>query len=190
MARASKEQMERNRRDIIKTSSQLFRERGLNGVSVNDIMAAVGLTHGGFYGHFSSKDELEALACRQAFDDTRTVWEQSGINTFQQLVEQYLSVPHRNATASGCTIAALAGDVVRKESDKPVCETYMAGVKQMLDRLQSVPGNEGDPHNPDKHLAQLALMAGALMLSRATEGDPLSEQFLAAAKEALLTPSS
>lgn len=55
MARVSKQQMERNREAIEQVSSQLFRERGLNGVSVNDLMAAVGLTHGGFYGHFAPR---------------------------------------------------------------------------------------------------------------------------------------
>lgn len=69
MARVSKQQMEHNREAIIQVSSTLFREHGLNGVSLNDLMAAAGLTHGGFYGHFASKDELAAIAGRKAIEN-------------------------------------------------------------------------------------------------------------------------
>ena len=62
MARASREQADKHRQAIEQASSKLFRERGLNGVSVAELMAGAGLTHGGFYGHFSSKDALAALA--------------------------------------------------------------------------------------------------------------------------------
>ncbi|AVJ17787.1 MULTISPECIES: TetR/AcrR family transcriptional regulator [Serratia] len=186
MGRVSKEQMEHNRKNIIKASSELFRQRGLDGVSVNDIMSAVGLTHGGFYGHFSSKDELEALACRQAFDDTDAFLDQGDMGSFAQLVEYYLSTEHRDNTRSGCTVSALASDVLRKDREKPVRETYKAGVKKMAERLAAIEEDKPDTAPADKHLTQLALMAGALMLARATEGDEISERFLSAAKTALL----
>ncbi|WNN42448.1 MULTISPECIES: TetR/AcrR family transcriptional regulator [Winslowiella] len=186
MGRVSKEQMERNRDNIIKTSAQLFRERGLDGVSVNDIMAAVGLTHGGFYGHFSSKDELEALACQQAFANTSALLAQRDINSFQQLVEYYLSPVHRDDAGNGCAVTALASDVLRKTPEKPVREVYTSGVKKMAARLAAVPDNEPSHPPSRRHLAQLALMTGALMLARATEGDDISEQFLSAAKHCLL----
>lgn len=186
MGRVSKEQMERNRDNIIKTSAQLFRERGLDGVSVNDIMAAVGLTHGGFYGHFSSKDELEALACQQAFANTSALLAQRDISSFQQLVEYYLSPGHRDDAGNGCAVTALASDVLRKTPEKPVREVYTSGVKKMAARLAAVPDNEPSHPPSSRHLAQLALMTGALMLARATEGDDISEQFLAAAKHCLL----
>lgn len=185
MGRVSKEQMERNRDNIIKRSAELFRERGLDGVSVNDIMSAVGLTHGGFYGHFSSKDELEALACQQAFDEVGTSFSASGIATFDEFVDYYLSSGHRDSTGNGCAVTALASDVLRKPLEKPVRETYRAGVRKMVAKLAAIQGDEtGDPPS-ELELAQLAMLTGALMLARATEGDELSERFLGAAKNYL-----
>ncbi|HDL6884889.1 TPA: TetR/AcrR family transcriptional regulator [Yersinia enterocolitica] len=182
MGRVSKEQMERNRDSIIKASAKLFRERGLDGVSVNDIMAAVGLTHGGFYGHFSSKDELEALACQRALDEAQAFFSASGIETFDKLVDYYLSAGHRDSAGNGCTVTALASDVLRKPPHDPVRGTYTRGVKTMAAHLAWLQGNTPENEPSDYHLAQLAMMMGALMLARATDGDELSERFLSAAK--------
>ncbi|AYH46765.1 TetR family transcriptional regulator [Dickeya fangzhongdai] len=190
MARVSKQQMERNREEIIQVSSQLFRERGLNGVSVNDLMAAAGLTHGGFYGHFASKDELAAIASRKALEDSSTRWQalsqQPDQRNLRTLVENYLSSAHRDGVKDGCAISALASDVARESEDKPVREVYLNGVKAMLGRLESLSETEDHEQRRQQALTQVVLLAGALMLSRATAGDPLSDEFLAAAKKALL----
>ncbi len=185
MGRVSKEQMERNRDNIIKTSAELFRERGLDGVSVNDIMAAVGLTHGGFYGHFSSKDELEGLACQRAFDDVNISLITSGITSFEEFVDYYLSSGHRDSAGNGCAITALASDVLRKPPEKPVRDVYRDGVRKMASQLGAIQGAEPGDAPSDRQLAQLAMLTGALILARATEGDELSERFLAAAKNCL-----
>ncbi|EEP93144.1 TetR/AcrR family transcriptional regulator [Yersinia kristensenii] len=190
MARVSKQQMALNREAIVETSSQLFRARGLNGVSVNDLMAAVGLTHGGFYGHFASKDELAAIASRKALDDSSTRWQEMGDqpdqNNLRTLVEFYLSPTHRDHAENGCAITALASDVARENDENPVCEVYLSGVKSMLARLESV-SDIADPEQRRQHaLAQLAMLSGALTLARATAGDKISDEFLDAAKTALL----
>lgn len=185
MGRVSKEQMERNRDKIIKTSAELFRERGLDGVSVNDIMAAVGLTHGGFYGHFSSKDELEALACERAFDDVSASFTTSGITSFEEFVAYYLSSGHRDSAGKGCAVTALASDVLRKPPEKPVRDVYRDGVRKMVSQLATIQGAEPGSAPSDQQLVQLAMLTGALILARATEGDELSERFLAAAKNCL-----
>lgn len=190
MARVSKQQMERNREEIIKVSSQLFRERGINGVSVNDLMAAAGLTHGGFYGHFDSKDELAAIASRKAFDDSAARWQaigqQSSQQTLQTLVEHYLSPAHRDGVQDGCAITALASDIARESADKPVREVYLDGVKGMLEILESVADVDDEAQRRQHALVQFSLLIGALTLARATSGDNLSDEFLTAAKEALL----
>ncbi|KEA51097.1 TetR family transcriptional regulator [Mangrovibacter sp. MFB070] len=185
MGRVSKEQMELNRENIIKTSAELFRKHGLDGVSVNDIMAAVGLTHGGFYGHFSSKDELEAVACQRAFEESGATFSASGITTFDEFVDYYLSSEHRDCAGSGCAVTALASDVLRKSPEKPVREIYREGVKKMASRLATIQGAEPNARPSDKQLAQLAMLTGALILSRATESDDLSERFLLATKKYL-----
>lgn len=189
MARVSKKQMERNREEIIEVSSKLFRERGLNGVSVNDLMAAAGLTHGGFYGHFASKDELAAIASRKAIDETSEQWQKichKEHHDLRTLVEYYLSPEHRDGVKDGCTITALACDIAREEEDKPVREVYLCGVKAMLERLASVSDIPDEQERRAHALVQCALLSGALTLARATAGDPLSDEFLAAAKKALL----
>lgn len=184
--RVSREQSELNRSSIITTSSQLFRERGLDGVSLKDIMSAAGLTHGGFYGHFDSKDALEAVACEQAFEESSAAMAESGISSFPQLVEYYLSADHRDAPASGCAVAALATDVQRKGRGKPVHEAYLSGVKNMAKRIKNMQQSNPTSAINDKHLMQFALLTGALMLARATSGDDISDRFLSAAKKALL----
>ncbi|WP_116186729.1 TetR/AcrR family transcriptional regulator [Pectobacterium aquaticum] len=190
MARVSKQQMERNREEIIQVSSQLFRERGLNGVSVNDLMAAAGLTHGGFYGHFASKDELAAIASRKALEDSRSRWQEitqhAGQHDLQTMVEHYLSPAHRDGAKDGCALTALASDIARESEDKPIREVYLSGVRAMLDRLESLSTIEDKDQRRLHALAQFALLSGALTLARATAGDPLSDDFLIAAKKALL----
>ncbi|CAI1527303.1 MAG: TetR/AcrR family transcriptional regulator [Serratia proteamaculans] len=190
MARVSKQQMERNREAIEQVSSQLFRERGLNGVSVNDLMAAVGLTHGGFYGHFASKDELAAVASRRAAEESAQRWEamsrQPGQHNLQALIDGYLNVKHRDCPAEGCVVTALASDVAREGVDKPVHQAYLNGVKSMLARLESLSAVEDEQQRQQQALAQMAMLVGALTLARATQGDAVSEQFLNAARQALL----
>ncbi|WP_174864840.1 TetR/AcrR family transcriptional regulator [Pectobacterium polaris] len=190
MARVSKQQMERNREEIIQVSSQLFRERGLNGVSVNDLMAAAGLTHGGFYGHFASKDELAAIASRKALEGSNSRWQEISQHADQHnlktMVEHYLSPAHRDDAKDGCALTALASDIARESEDKPVREVYLSGVRAMLDRLESLSTIEDKEQRRLHALAQFALLSGALTLARATAGDALSDDFLNAAKKALL----
>ncbi|KFX11497.1 TetR family transcriptional regulator [Pectobacterium parvum] len=190
MARVSKQQMERNREEIIQVSSQLFRERGLNGVSVNDLMAAAGLTHGGFYGHFASKDELAAIASRKALEGSNSRWQEisqrADQHNLQTMVEHYLSPAHRDDAKDGCALTALASDIARESEDKPVREVYLSGVRAMLDRLESLSTIEDKEQRRLHALAQFALLSGALTLARATAGDALSDDFLNAAKKALL----
>lgn len=189
MARVSKKQMERNREEIIEVSSKLFRERGLNGVSVNDLMAAAGLTHGGFYGHFASKDELAAIASRKAIEESSEQWQKicgKEHHDLSTLVDYYLSPEHRDGVQDSCMITALACDIARENDDKPVREVYLNGVKAMLERLASLSDIADDEERRAHALVQCALLSGALTLARATAGDPLSDEFLAAAKKALL----
>ncbi len=194
MARVSKQQMERNRQAIEQVSSQLFRERGLNGVSVNDLMAAVGLTHGGFYGHFTSKDELAAVASREAFEESDRRWlafsSQPGHHNLATLVNAYLAPRHRDDAAEGCPVTALASDVARESNEKPIHQAYVAGVRSMLERLKSVSTQEDDALRHQQALAQMAMLVGALTLARATRGDALSEGFLNAARQALLAETA
>ncbi|WP_159868301.1 MULTISPECIES: TetR/AcrR family transcriptional regulator [unclassified Raoultella] len=190
MARVSKQQMERNREEIIQVSSQLFRERGLNGVSLNDLMAAAGLTHGGFYGHFRSKDELVAIASERALEESGSRWlqifQQPENNNLSTLVDFYLSAMHRDNAGDGCLITALASDVAREDAAKKIHDVYLEGVKSMLARLESVSDIDNNVQRRNSALVQLAMLTGALTLSRATAGDSLSDELLEVIKKEIL----
>src|ERR1700754_4029738 len=128
MPRVSREQADKNRAVIEAASARLFKERGLNGVSVADVMASAGLTHGGFYGHFESKDELAAIACAQAFEESVTRWRALTQDTqgageqalVDALAKHYLSPTQRAQPGLSCAAAGLAVDVGREAADKPI----------------------------------------------------------------------
>lgn len=196
MPRVSREQTDTNRAAIEAVSARLFREQGLHGVSVADLMAAVGLTHGGFYGHFASKDMLAAVACQHAFDQaarrrTRQLKSpddgQSPLSTY---AENYLSARHRDHVGRGCPAVALAGDVARESNDKPVRAAYLAGVKGMLDGIEAMSPHQGvgTQHQHQQALLQLAALVGAVTLARATKGDAISDDILAAVRDYFSNP--
>lgn len=192
MPRVSRQQTDNNRIAIEEASSRLFREQGIKGVSVADLMGAAGLTHGGFYGHFESKEALAAVACSHAFAQSVGRWEKrvAGKSTPAEalagLVDGYLSAKHRSDAGTGCPIVALATDVAREPADKPVRAAYLAGLKDLLDILLGAQ-DSGDAAIDRSHaLAQMSCMVGAMLLARATSGDAISDEFIDSARAQLL----
>ncbi len=112
MPRVSQEQAKLNRQRVVEVASALFRERGLHGIGVVDIMAAAGLTHGGFYGQFASKDALAA----EAFDAAISAEYRANLDAF---IENYLSLAHVRTPGRGCPVAALVNDVGREPPGAP-----------------------------------------------------------------------
>lgn len=192
MPRVSKEQAELNRIAIEQVSSKLFRERGFNGVSVADLMAAAGLTHGGFYGHFSSKDELAAVACATAFSEASARWEKRVENkpseqaAFYAIIDGYLSSQKVLDVGNGCPGAALTTDVAREPLDKPVRAAYLAGTEELVEILASFCPSADAATQRKTALAQWSMMVGSIALARATEGHPIAQELLAVAREKLL----
>ena len=191
MPRVSREQADNNRIAITDASARLFRERGIDNVSVAELMAAAGLTHGGFYGHFESKDELAAEACRWAFGRSAERWrkrvdEKSDRSLARDaLTDHYLSAQARSNPGASCPAAAFAVDVARESADAPVRAAYAAGVEELLKVLASVQETDVPHGDREGALADLATMVGGLILARATEGKPISDEFLAAARRRL-----
>ncbi|APW36318.1 TetR family transcriptional regulator [Rhodoferax koreense] len=196
MPRVSRQQTDHNRAAIEEASSRLFREQGIKGVSVADLMGAAGLTHGGFYGHFESKDALAAVACRHAFAQSVARWEKrvagksSPAEALAGLVDGYLSASNRNHAGAGCPVAGLATDVAREPADKPIHAAYVSGLKALVDVMLRTQAS-GDPAaDRSRTLAQMSTLVGAMVLARATRGDPISDEFLDSARAQLLPADS
>ncbi len=190
--RSSRQEMERHRSEIIDASSRLFRQKGVDNVSVPELMQAVGMTHGGFYKHFGSKDELVAVTYGNAFEQIveglRAAQQHAGDpgEAWNEFVSNYLSPQHRDNIAGGCATAAFAGDAARLGAGSPTQAAYESGVHKVLDAAGIL---ENDPDQRAKSLAAISTMVGALLLSRGTTG-ALSDEFLAAARGALTKQSS
>ncbi|MFD7501172.1 TetR/AcrR family transcriptional regulator [Streptomyces sp. NPDC059850] len=188
MGRVSQAQAEENRRRVVDTASRLFREQGTH-ISVADLMKAAGLTHGGFYKQFASKDALIGEATAHAFEGL-TRQRDDGLEQYggqreaaqRALIDAYLSTEHRDSPADGCPAAALAADMAREPEDREARRVYTEGVGDFAEWLatEDTEGEEGADG-----LTRLCTMLGALVLARATKGSPLSDQILAAAREAL-----
>ena len=169
MGRVSQAQAQENRKRIVETAARLFRERGVAGVSVADVMAVVGLTHGGFYKQFASKEALVAEAVGQAFTETAGRYRDTARDEF---LEQYLSPAHRDDPGAGCPAAGFGGELAHDGHEKAAVEAYAQGV-DLYARLL------GDD------LAAVATLVGAMVLARATAGTEISGRILDAARAAL-----
>jgi TetR/AcrR family transcriptional regulator, transcriptional repressor for nem operon len=188
MPRVSREQADSNKVAITEASARLFRERGIDNVSVAELMAAAGLTHGGFYGHFESKEELAAEACRWAFSRSAERWEKRVGEMSEPalargaLTDNYLSAQSRSSSGGSCPATAFAVDVAREAAGAPIRAAYAAGVEGLLKILADVQETGSPRRDREAALADFATMVGGLILARATQGEAISDEFLTAAR--------
>jgi TetR/AcrR family transcriptional repressor of nem operon len=191
MPRVSREQADHNKMAITEASARLFREHGVDKVSVAELMAAAGLTHGGFYGHFESKEELAGEACRWAFERSVERWKKRIADKDDPglaraaLTDTYLSSQSRGGPDGSCPATSLASDVARKSADAPIRTAYVAGLEELLKILASVQDTAAPRSDREAALADFATMVGGLMLAKATQGEPISDEILAAARRRL-----
>ena len=192
MPRVSRAEAESHREQITDASARLFKERGLKGVSVADLMGAAGLTHGGFYGHFESKDALAGVAVARAFEQSAGRWHKrvgaapDAAAGRAELIEKFLA--HRNLKdiGLGCPSVSLAVDVAREPASAPIRGAFVGGLEDLVRILSGVESGPDAAARRSAALADYATMAGALLLARAVEGTPLASELLAAARERLL----
>jgi TetR/AcrR family transcriptional repressor of nem operon len=175
MGRVSQAQAQENRKRIVATAARLFRERGVAGVSVADVMAEVGLTHGGFYKQFASKEALVAEAVGQAFGELS---DRLGGADQAAFVTGYLSPGHRDDPGDGCPAAGFSGDLAREEPGSAARTAYAQGIELYARWL----GKDGG-----EDLAAVATLVGAMVLARATAGTEVSDRILEAARGKLLS---
>ncbi|MEV7603009.1 TetR family transcriptional regulator [Kitasatospora sp. NPDC089797] len=209
MPRVSRAEAQQHRQQVIDHTSRLIREKGADQVSVPQAMAAAGLTHGGFYRHFASKDDLVVQALRAAFTERREAMDRlaeaapeeagpearSGRDEF---LARYLSGLHRDHPAAGCAAATLAADAARAEPGAPIRTAFTAGLSDLVDGYRQLTavqdgadGTDGADGRADREtaLAELSTLVGAILLARASEDRELSEEILAAARRHLDAPA-
>ncbi|MGH2515139.1 MAG: TetR/AcrR family transcriptional regulator [Ktedonobacterales bacterium] len=185
----SKAHKAQTRAKIVEAATHAFREEGIGGVGIPAVMRQAGLTHGGFYAHFESKDDLVAAACDAGYAESvarlrRRAARLAHDDVVPSLMKSYLSPAHRDSPASGCTIAALAGDITRAPAD--VRAAFTRGLADYAQELGTyLPASAGDTadHKTDEALVLLAGMAGALLLARAVDDPHMSERILDAAHD-------
>ncbi len=190
--KVTKEKAEENRRHVIETSSRLFREKGFDGVGVSTLMQAAGLTHGGFYKQFASKDDLITQATKAALDQAvqqlSALVEDDKHTALAQAVGLYLSDQHRDGVGTGCAFAALGPDVARhgpaaRDVMERGVEDHLALLAPLMDDKEGSPARE-------QAMVAMATMVGVLVLARTVESQALSSAVLdAAAKAILKTPT-
>lgn len=173
---------------IIDRASVLLRERGIDGIGLADLMHEAGLTHGGFYRHFASKSDLVAKACAGAFaENAQKLWRRVGKdreNGLAALVEGYLSERHCADRGHGCTVAALAADAARQDSE--LRGVFTAGVAGMIESIAPLMRAATAEQRRSDAAAVAATMIGALIVARATSDTKLARAVLDAAKRAIL----
>jgi TetR/AcrR family transcriptional repressor of nem operon len=176
------EQKRQSRERILGSASKLLSERGLNGAGVATIMSEAGLTHGGFYVHFDSRQDLVAQVLRRAAEATRGWFLRGlsgcdGLDWVRAAIGRYLTPRHRDSPASGCMVAGLGGDVAREDAD--VRRVFERELELLTDEFER--RLEGEVDGPeDRALALVALCAGGITLSRAVEDRRLSSRILRA----------
>jgi TetR/AcrR family transcriptional regulator, transcriptional repressor for nem operon len=182
--RVSRAQAEANREAVINAASRLFREHGFDGIGLKDLMKGAGLTQGGFYKQFQSKDDLAAQASRRAMESATRRWSSvaaSSPDPLEAVVGLYLSAGHREEKGDGCPLVALGSDAARQSEEVRV--PFQDGVEahlQVLDELMP-PSDGSKPY--EKAMAVLSLMVGAVTISRILNDKSLSQSFLDAAAD-------
>lgn len=193
--KVSKEQMAENRERILDVAAQLFREKGFDGIGVADLMKSAGLTHGGFYGHFASKDELMAEASARALQRLQAAWAAmaraaaaQGQEPLAAIEAAYLSPRHRDAPGQGCLLAALGSDAARQ--GPAVRRAVTEGVRAQVEGLASLVPGRTKAARRQRALADYASLVGAMVLARAVDDEDLSNEILRAAAASLRLPEA
>lgn len=189
-----KDQVVRNRQHIVETASRVFRERGVDGVGVADLMKEAGFTHGGFYNHFASKDALAAEACASVFCDAARSLEgalqaetDGASGAVQAMLDAYLLPAHRDQPGQACPFPTLATDAARQGEGMQAA--YASGVAHYVEAIAAYFAREqgAEPMARTRAIGLLITLVGGLVLARGVgAADPtLSDEILAVGRSRL-----
>jgi TetR/AcrR family transcriptional repressor of nem operon len=171
---------------IVRTASKRLRQQGLEGVGIADLMKEVGLTVGGFYKHFDSRDDLVLEAFRAAtgpWEKQFSAAEAGGLPvTYERLIDSYLSGTHRDHPGNGCPISALACDIAR--GSKQIRSLLTERVKSSLELIANLLPQD-DSAARSKAILTVSALIGAVGLARAVSDQTLSDEILQSTREVL-----
>ena len=188
----SQAQKEKTHQRIVAIASKRFREKGLAGLGIADLMEEAGLTVGGFYKHFASREELVAEALGDAFG----VWQrqkeaaESGGHpfSFANLVDDYLSDVHRKNPGAGCAFSALAPEIAR--SDKRTRALTSEQVRKDLELIVGLLPGKDKRAARSRAILTFSALVGAMSLARAVSDEALSREILKTVADLLKNPTS
>ena len=181
MKRAATKSKEVTHERIVETAARAIRRSGYNGTSVADIMKEAGLTHGGFYAHFASREAMLAEAADRAGAESvalsaRIAATAKPEQALQALIQAYLSKEHVKSVEMGCPIAALGSEMPRQAPE--VRRAATRRIKEMIDVVARQLPDWGQPAAHERALVTVAMSVGALLLARAVDDPKLSEALL------------
>ena len=189
--RYSKEHKQETHARIVKKASVRLREKGAHGIGVADLMKEAGLTHGGFYAHFDSREALVIEAFAYAMDRSTERWRKIAEQTppdkrLATIVENYLTPVHRDDPGHGCAVPTLGAEIAREspKTRKAFAAKLEAMIDMMADQVLDVPRKVARK----QAISALTTMMGTLVLSRIAGNGEFSDEILAAGREAVLGP--
>ena len=183
----SKAQKARTHKRIVAIASKRFREKGLAGFGIAELMKEAGLTVGGFYKHFDSRDELVAEAVSSAFGDWQRRVDAAASGgpsaSFAELIDSYLSEAHRNNPGTGCAFSALAPEIAR--SDKQTRALTSGQLRNDLELIAGLLPSKDKRAARSKAILTFSALVGAMSLARAVSDESLSREILKTVAELL-----
>jgi TetR/AcrR family transcriptional repressor of nem operon len=179
--RKSKQETAKTRQRIVTSAAAEFRRHGINGIGLSDLMAASGLTHGGFYRHFDSKEKLVEEACSAAVESiagtmASAISAKSKQSCLKTAAAQYLSKEHRDNPSEGCPFAALGSEIAR--CDESTRSAMTEGFLKLVDTIAGQLGESRPAVAKQRALVAVSTMIGALTVSRIVTDPELSAAIL------------
>jgi TetR/AcrR family transcriptional regulator, transcriptional repressor for nem operon len=187
--RYSKEHKQETHERIVKRAAVRLREKGAHGVGVADLMKEAGLTHGGFYAHFDSREALVIEAMGHIMDRSTERWRKLGEQAppekrLATIVDSYLTAAHRDEPGHGCAVPTLGAEIAR-ESPK-TRKAFAVKLEQMIDMLASLIPDLPPKAARKQAMAAIGTMMGTLVMARIAGSGEFSDEILAAGREAIL----
>jgi len=169
-------QVMENRARILDAASRMFRERGFDAVTVAEVMNDAGLTHGAFYGHFKSKEDLIAQAFSHALAPVANP-DTTALPSLKDLAAVYLSPAHRDNPGCGCAFAALGTEATRSSAESR--QVLTEAIRRKIDELSLTAPGESKAARRQAAIGTWSAMVGALVIARVTDDPALSDELLA-----------